>query len=111
MSKYKYILGFMNYCSHDPAACISKLNLENGNIEYIFAEEGFLSRRKKSYHFPLRSIKYCLDHFGIKINDISRICLDYMDKKRFNRTSNNYRLLVGDYIRANLKIPSKTKTN
>ncbi len=99
----------MNYCSHDPAACIAKINIENGNIEYIFAEEGFLSRRKKSYHFPFRAIKFCLDHFGIKIDNIDRICLDYMDNKRINRTSNNYRLLVGDYIRANLKISNKTK--
>ena len=109
MIKDKYILGFMNYCSHDPAACITKVNLENGNIEYIFAEEGFLSRKKKSYQFPLRSIKYCLDYFGIQLKEINRICLDYMDYKRFNRTSDNYRLLVGDFIRANLKISKTTK--
>ncbi len=46
MNKYKYVLGFMNYCSHDPAACITKVNIENGNIDYIFAEEGFISRKK-----------------------------------------------------------------
>ena len=109
MNEIKYVLGFMNYCSHDPAACITKVNIKSGNVEYIFTEEGFLSRRKKSYQFPIRSIKYCLDHFGIKIEDVNRICLDYMDEKQFNRTSNNYRLLVGDFIRANLKIPDKTQ--
>ncbi len=31
-----------------------------------------------------------------------------MDYKRINRTSDNYRLLIGDFIRANLKISSKT---
>ena len=111
MDEIRYVLGFMSYCSHDPAACITKVNIKNGNIEYIFTEEGFLSRRKKSYHFPIRSIKYCLDHFGIKIEDINRICLDYMDEKQINRTSNNYRLLVGDYIRANLKISENTEVS
>ena len=109
MAVYKYVLGFMNYCSHDPGACLTKINTENGNTQYIFTEEGFLSRKKKSYQFPIRSIKYCLDYFGITFEQIDRICLDYMIEKRFNRTSDNYRLLVGDYIRANLKISEETK--
>ena len=109
MAVYKYVLGFMNYCSHDPAACLTKINTANGNTQYIFAEEGFLSRKKKSYQFPIRSIKYCLDYFGITFEQVDRICLDYMIEKRFNRTSDNYRLLVGDYIRANLKISKETK--
>ena len=109
MEVYKYVLGFMNYCSHDPGACLTKINMEHGNTQYIFTEEGFLSRKKKSYQFPIRSIKYCLDYFGITFQQIDRICLDYMIEKRFNRTSDNYRLLVGDYIRANLKISEETK--
>ena len=109
MAVYKYVLGFMNYCSHDPGACLTKINMENGNTQYIFTEEGFLSRKKKSYQFPIRSIKYCCDYFGITFEQIDRICLDYMIEKRFNRTSDNYRLLVGDYIRANLKISEETK--
>ena len=109
MAVYKYVLGFMNYCSHDPGACLTKINTENGNTQYIFTEEGFLSRKKKSYQFPIRSIKYCCDYFGITFEQIDRICLDYMIEKRFNRTSDNYRLLIGDYIRANLKISEETK--
>ena len=74
-------------------------------------DEGFISRKKKSYQFPSRSIKYCLDYYGISINDIDLICTDYMDRKSIFRTSNNYRLLVGDYIRANLRINKNTKEN
>ena len=105
----KFILGFMSYCSHDPGACLLKINKETGKAKYIFAEEGFLSRKKKSYQFPTRSINYCLNYFGIKICDVDIICTDYMDMKRFNRTSDNYRQLIGDYIRANLKINQKTE--
>jgi len=99
-----YSLGIMNYCSHDPGCALIKE--ENGEIDLIFAEEGFLSRRKKSYHFPIRSMKYCLDFFGISIEDINVVMVDYMDHKRVYRTSNNYRLLIGDFIRSKLKIPS-----
>ena len=98
----KYFMGFMNFCSHDPGAALVKI--ENGSFEYIFAEEGFLSRRKKSYQFPIRSIEYCLNHFGIKIDQVDRFILDYMNEKTFFRTSNNYRLLAGDFIRSKMKI-------
>ena len=95
-------MGIMNYCSHDPACALIKV--ENSKVEYIHAEEGFLSRKKKSYQFPLRSIKYCLDYFSTKIEDIDLITFDYMDYKRNYRTSNNYRLLGGDFIRSKLKV-------
>lgn len=98
----KYSMGIMNYCSHDSACAL--MRVDNNKIDLIFAEEGFLSRKKTNYQFPLRSMKYCLDHFGIKIDDIDVLMLDYMDEKRTFRTSNNYRLLIGDYIRSRLKI-------
>jgi carbamoyltransferase len=92
----------MNYCSHDPGCAL--IRSDGNSFDYIFAEEGFLSRRKKSYQFPIRSINYCLDYFDIKLEDIDVFCLDYMDNKRFLRTSDNYRLLVGDFLRSRLKI-------
>ena len=102
MSNAKYFMGFMNYCSHDPGAALVKI--DNNNFEYIFAEEGFLSRRKKSYQFPIRSIEYCLSHFGIQIDQVDRIILDHMYEKQLFRTSNNFRLLLGDFIRSKIKI-------
>lgn len=92
----------MNSCSHDPGAALIKI--DGKNFDYIFAEEGFLSRRKKSYQFPIRAIEYCLSYFNIKIDDIDKFIFDYMDKKHPFRTSDNYRLLAGDFIRSKLKI-------
>ena len=102
MTKF-FSMGIMNYCSHDPACALIKV--DDSKIEFIQAEEGFLSRKKKSYQFPIRSMKYCLDYFSIKIDDIDSVTFDYMDHRRDFRTSNNYRLLIGDYIRSKLKIP------
>jgi len=101
----RYSMGFMNYCSHDPGAAL--VRIENDNIDYIFAEEGFLSRTKKSYQFPIRSLNYCLDHFGIEIDEVDTFVFDFMDNKRSYRTSDNYRLLLGDFVRSNLKINNK----
>jgi len=98
-----YSLGFMNYCSHDPAACIVR-KLPDGRTDYIHFEEGMISRKKKSYHFPTRSIQKCLDYYQITIDEVDVICVDYMNDKSFHNTASYYRKLVGDYIRARLKV-------
>ncbi len=107
----QYSLGYMNWCSHDPAACVVEYDKKRNTIKYISAEEGSFSRRKKSYHFPIRSIQYCLEYFNISLEDIDVLSLDHMDHPRVHRTSDNYRLLVGDYIRSKLKITDRTKIN
>ena len=75
----QYSMGFMNYCSHDPGAAL--VRKEGDNIDYIFAEEGFLSRKKKSYQFPLRSLNYCLEYFDITIDEVDTFVFDFMDTK------------------------------
>jgi carbamoyltransferase len=93
----------MNYCSHDPAACLVRKS-PDGQLDYIHFEEGMLSRKKKSYQFPLRAIKACLDHFCIGIDDVDVVALDYMNAKTVHNTAAYYRKLLGDYVRAGLAI-------
>ena len=107
-SNIKYSMGFMNYCSHDPGATL--VRIEDNNIDYITAEEGFLSRKKKSYQFPIRSLNYCLDYYDIKIDEVDTFVFDYMDNLRTYRTSDNFRLMLGDFVRSNLKIKQKKNT-
>ena len=95
----------MNFCSHDPAVCLFRIS--GDDTDFIFSEEGFLSRMKKSYQFPIRAFNYCLDYFNITIDDVDLFVFDYMDHKRVFRTSDNYRLLTGDFIRSHLKIDKK----
>jgi carbamoyltransferase len=98
-----YSLGFMNYCSHDPAACLVRKS-PDGHLDYIHYEEGMLSRKKKSYQFPLRAIKACLDYFDIGIEDVDIVALDYMNSKTVHNTATYYRKLIGDYLRAHMSI-------
>jgi len=102
----EYYLGFMSYCSHDPASAIVELKRENGLVSFRFIHylEGMLSRKKKSYHFPTRSISAGLKYFDIEISEINQVITDYMDNESFINTSYNFRHLVGDYIRNNLNI-------
>lgn len=96
----------MSYCSHDPSAAMVEITHNSDGItcRFIHFEEGMLSRRKKSYHFPSRSVSACLDYFDIPIEAIDTVTTDFMDFENFVWTSDNYRQLVGDYIRKNLRI-------
>ena len=103
---FKYSLGFMNYCSHDPAACLSRID-DKGRPEYIHFEECMLSRKKKSYQFPARSIYQCLNHFKIDIGDVDQVVVDYMNDKNFYGTAKYFRKLIGDYLRAFLNVEER----
>ena len=48
MKKKLYSLGFMGHCSHDPSACLISFDIESKEFNINYAEEGFLSRKKKS---------------------------------------------------------------
>jgi len=102
----QYFLGFMSYASHDPSAALVQVTRESEKVicKFIHFEEGMLSRKKKSYHFPSRSIVACLEYFDIELSEINLVVSDFMDNESFINTSYNYRHLVGDFIRNNLAI-------
>lgn len=67
-----YILGINSY-SHDSGACIIH---DNGTeLEIVVILESRLNRVKRSLYFPLLSVQYCMDHFGLSdLSEIDLIC-------------------------------------
>lgn len=63
-------------CSgHDTGATL--LTDRSGKVEISAISEARLNRRKHSYGYPLLSIQYVMDHFGIKsFDEIDLICID-----------------------------------
>ena len=95
------VLGFMNYASHDPGACI--VTDKNGKLEYKTISEERLSRVKHSYYSPLRSIKYCMDYFGIEnFDEIDLIVVDYGFFEQLTDTTLHYRKLEWNDIKTKL---------
>ncbi len=98
------ILGFMGWASHDPAACILKIKAD-GSFDCCTISEERLNRVKYSYHFPIRSIKYCLDTLEIpSLDDIDIVINDWSQNKESYGSNDSFRRLEYDYIRENLKI-------
>ncbi|AYV57209.1 carbamoyltransferase [Leptospira kmetyi] len=69
-----YVLGIK--CSgHDTGAAL--LTDRTGTVEISAISEARLNRRKHSYAYPLLSIRYVMDRFGLKsLNEIDLICID-----------------------------------
>lgn len=69
-----YILGIKS-SGHDTGAAL--ITDRSGSVELSAISEARLNRRKHSYSYPLLSIRYVMDHFGLKsLDDIDLICID-----------------------------------
>ena len=62
-----YILGISAFY-HDSAACLVK-----DGIVIAAAQEERFTRIKHDQNFPDNAIKYCLNHAGIKVNDLNYV--------------------------------------
>jgi carbamoyltransferase len=92
-----YILGISAYY-HDSAACI----LADGQILCAAQQERF-SRVKHDERFPVDAIKYCLDHAGISLKDLSHIAFYDKPLLKFERILDTFLCTVpfglGNFIK------------
>ena len=70
---------------HDSAACL----IDNGNIIAAVQEERF-SRKKHDHSFPEKSIKFLLENFNLKLNQIDKIVFYEKPFLKFERLLETY---------------------
>lgn len=63
-----YILG-INAFYHDSSACI----MEDGKVTALVEEERFSRIKHATHAFPHKAIEFCLNHTGIKLQDVDHI--------------------------------------
>ena len=49
--KFRYLLGFQSYASHDSGACIIKFDNANKFLDFVAISEDRLIRKKHTYEF------------------------------------------------------------
>jgi len=65
---------------HDSAAAL----IQDGKVVAAVEEERY-TRKKHTNEFPRQAVQYCLDHAGIKINDVDYIGFYEIPRNKFNR--------------------------
>tara|TARA_B100000989_G_C19529422_1_gene468782 strand:+ start:1403 stop:3616 length:2214 start_codon:yes stop_codon:yes gene_type:complete len=103
----KYILGIQSYANHDAGACIIKFG-NNKDAKIVAISEERVLRKKYPYTFPIHSILYCMNYFGIKdFKKIDLIVSDWIRKKKWLRSGPSYNYQEFDYIKEKLDFDSK----
>jgi carbamoyltransferase len=108
MSKHndiRYILGIQSFANQDSGASIVKFSTDGKILDYVAISEERLIREKYPYVFPVFSIGYCMDHFGLKsLNDIDLMVTDYIRIKRWFRSGPAYNTSEFDYLKLKFDI-------
>ena len=106
--KYSYILGIQCFATMDSGACIIRANNITKEYDYVAISEKRLIRKKYPYSFPLHSINYCMDHFGIKnLNRIDLLISDIIREKVWERSGPAFNVKDFDYIKSIFKFPKR----
>jgi len=103
-----YICGLLNCANKDAGAAVIYSPERPGvSPRYVAISEERLARVKNSYFSPVRSIKYCLDAFGLEsLDQIDYFVTDWIAERRFLNSNRAYRKLENDYIMSKLRIPA-----
>lgn len=95
-----YILGVQCYANHDSGAALIKFTNDGKVMDYVAISEERLIRKKHPYCFPIHSIAYCMDYFGLdKLSDIDLMVTDFIRLKRWFNSGPAYLASEFDYLK------------
>ena len=102
----RYILGIQSFANQDSGAAIVQFDEGGQILDYVAISEERLIRQKYPYSFPVHSIGYCMDHFGLdSLEDIDLLVTDYIREKRWFFSGPAYRISKFDYLKLKFDIP------
>lgn len=108
MKKNYFILGVQSYANHDSGASILKVDQSNDVLDYVAISEERLIRKKHPYTFPIHSINYCMDYFGLKnLSQIDFLISDWIRLKKWLRSGPAYNYQIFDYIKEKFKFDTR----
>ena len=85
MKKDEYIIGVSAFY-HDSSACLFK----NGKLVFACEEERFTGIKHDS-SFPINTINYIFEKYGLSKDDISVVCYYESPKLKYERVWNNFK--------------------
>lgn len=105
MIKNRYILGIQSYANQNSGACIVRFSDDGKILDVVAISEERLIRIKHPYVFPLHSIGYCMDYFGLTgLDQIDLLITDYIRIKRWFNSGPAYNITDFDYLKIKFDI-------
>lgn len=102
------IASFPNFARYDSSFAIIRDYEDGSNLDYITIDEERLLRKKNSFSFPLLSMQYCFDYFGIKsFDEIDYVVTDYSRFPSLFNDGPGYRKLEHDYLKGIIDFPKE----
>lgn len=102
-NKIWYILGLQSYANENSGAALLRCSEDGEVLDFVAISEERLIRQKHPYVFPIHSLKYCLDHYGISsLSDIDLIVTDHVRQKRWFFSGPSYNISEFDYLKLKL---------
>lgn len=105
---YHYILGVQSFANQDSGACLVRFSKSGSELDYIAISEERLIRKKYPYSFPLHSIAYCMEGFGLQaIDQIDLLVADHIRVERWFNSGPGYNKGEFDYLKLKLDFDPK----
>lgn len=102
----RYILGIQSFANQDSGACIVRFSEDGSVLDYVAISEERLIRKKFPYSFPVHSLGYCMDHYGLdSLEQIDLMVVDNIRVERWFRSGPAYNCSDFDYLKMKFKFP------
>lgn len=104
-TEFGYVLGLQCFANQDSGACLLRFSRDGKVLDYVAISEERLIRKKYPYTFPVHSIGYCMDHYGLKdLSSIDLLVTDYIRVKRWFNSGPGYNISEFDYLKLKFDI-------
>ena len=75
-------MGIPAFANQDSGAALIRFDNEGTTLDYVAISEERLIRKKHPYTFPVHSIGYFMEHFGLDdLSEIDLLVTDYIREK------------------------------
>ena len=108
LGSYHYILGIQSFANANAGASIVRFTKDGRELDFIAISEERLIRKKHPYTFPLHSLRYCMEAFGLEsLEEIDLLVADFIRIKRWQRSGPAYHCTEFDYLQSKLAMPAE----
>ena len=106
MSRYRYVLGIQSFANANAGASIVRFTDDGRELDFVAISEERLIRKKHPYTFPVHSLGYCMEAFGLTgLEEIDLVVGDFFRIKRWHRSGPAHICTEFDYLKTKLDVP------